>query len=228
MSQQLILPLALPKSTRFSDFVVGQNQLLLAALQEQLATDKQAVIYLFGAAGEGKTHLLMAQCNAAEASGLKSIYLPCDQISAMQPAILDGLEQADLLAIDDVHQLVGNPPWEQALFNVFNRAKTTGCRLLFSALQAPSHSGFTLADLSSRLNWGLVYGLKSLDDAGRESLLIQLAAQRGMQMPQAIARYVVQRQSRDVRYLTDLVTRLDQASMQEKHGLTLPFVRKWL
>ncbi len=226
MNQQLILPLALRASTQFSDYVAGDNQMLLDALHQQRAEREHALIYLSGEFNSGRTHLLMAQSNAAEAEGLHATYLPCDQLIELQPDILKGLEQADLLAIDDVHLLAGEPAWEQSLFHLFNRAKANHCRLLFSAAQRPADSNFLLPDLSSRLSWGLVYRLKPLNDLEREQLLINLGARHGLTMPTDVAHYLVQRQPRDMTHLIKLVERLDQASLQEQRCLTVPFVRK--
>lgn len=228
MNQQLILPLALPVATQLADYIAGDNQVLIEALQQQRASREQPLIYLSGKLGSGRTHLLVAQCNAAETEALQAVYLPCEQLVGLQPEMLDGLEQADLLAIDDVHCLAGKKAWEQALFHLFNRARTAGCRLLFSAEQAPGNTGFVLTDLCSRLAWGLVHHLKPLHDAEREQLLINLAVRRGLHMPADVARYLLQRQARDTTHLVELVECLDKASMQTQRRLTLPFVRQQL
>ena len=228
MNQQLPLGLRLPNTTRLSDFIAGNNQELLALLQAQRDSNQQAIIYLTGEPHSGRTHLLMGQCQQAQTQGMQTAYLPCSELLNLSPTVLEGLAKFQLLAIDDVEQLAGHSAWEEALFYLFNQAQEHGCRLLFSAQQAAQHSGFTLADLSSRLGWGITYRLKPLDDPQRAQLLINLAARHGLQMPAEVAHYVIRHEARDIPHLTALVAQLDHASLAAQRRLTLPFVRDQL
>jgi DnaA family protein len=226
MSQQLPLNLSLQTNTQLGDYIAGDNKTLLELLQAQRETHAQDIIYLTGEPGSGRTHLLMGQCNATQALGLQVAYLPCQELLTLTPSVLDGFAQFDLLAIDDVEQLADNNNWEQALFNLFNQARDRGCRLLFSAQESAKNSGFQLADLSSRLSWGITYRLKPLDDTQREDLLINLAVRHGLDMPQEVANYLLKRETRDTKHLVALIKQLDQASLAAQRRLTLPFVRK--
>ncbi|MCB1772173.1 MAG: DnaA regulatory inactivator Hda [Gammaproteobacteria bacterium] len=228
MTAQLPLALDLRHAPGLDDFVVGRNRELLDQLRRALDGDGEYLIFISGPAGSGRSHLLLGQCNAAEHSGLRAVYLPLREHRSLTPAMLEGLEQFDLLAIDDVDTIAGDDDWENALFNLFNRCRDAQRRLLFSAGSGPATLAIRLPDLRSRLSWGLTIALHALDDDGRRDLLQALAERRAMRLPDDVARYLLERAPRHPRDLVDLVDRLDRASLAEKRHLTIPFVRSCL
>jgi len=225
MSRQLPLGLQLRYPARLDDFVHGDGSPLPGLLQTQLGADGEPLIFLHGEPGSGRTHLLMGQCTAAQQQGLAVAYLPCTDIQDLAPEMLAGLERLDLIAVDDVHLLAGRLDWETALFNLFNRARDAGARLLVSATTAASGLQLALPDLRSRLSWGITYRLQPLTDIQRRKLLQNLAKRRGLQMPNDVARFLVERHPRDTASLLRLIERLDHDSLAEQRRLSIPFVR---
>ncbi|MCB1787483.1 MAG: DnaA regulatory inactivator Hda [Chromatiaceae bacterium] len=225
MIRQLPLALALRHAPDLRDFVAGPNQAILDALRRGLDGEREPLIYLFGASGSGRSHLLLGQCAAAQLRGLRCAYLPLAAREELATAMLDGLETLDLVAVDDVHAIAGDRPWEEALFALFNRCRDRGTRMLFSADRGPAALPLTLADLRSRLAWGLTIGLQPLDDAARHALLLALAARRALQVPDEVARYLLERGPRHPGGLVELLTRLDHDSLAAQRRLTIPFVR---
>lgn len=225
MSRQLPLALGLQHMPGLDDFIVGRNQVAIDALHHALDTTGETLLYLFGPAGCGRSHLLLGQCAAAERRGLRCAFLPLAERAALAPQMLEGLETLDLVAVDDIHTIAGDPDWEEALFALFNRCRDQATRMLFSADRGPAALPLQLPDLRSRLAWGLSLSLQPLDDAGRLQLLQSLAARRALKLPDDVARYLLERTPRHPRDLVDTVARLDQASLAEKRRLTIPFVR---
>jgi DnaA family protein len=207
------------------DFIIGRNQVAIDALRHALDATGETLLYLFGPAGCGRSHLLLGQCAAAEQRGLRCAYLPLAERAALAPQMLEGLETLDLVAVDDIQTIAGDPDWEEALFALFNRCRDHATRMVFSADRGPAALPLRLPDLRSRLAWGLSLSLQPLDDAGRLQLLQSLAARRALKLPDDVARYLLDRMPRHPKDLVDTVTRLDQASLAEKRRLTIPFVR---
>ena len=229
MSKQLPLALRLSQTPNLDDFVIGENQTLIDALKATLEGQGESLLYLFGPPGCGRTHLLTAQCGRAERHGLRCAYLPLSEHSELAPEMLAGLEDMDLLAIDDIQQIGGVATWETALFGLFNRCRDRGTRMLFSADCGPTALPIQLPDLRSRLAWGLTLAIKPLDDPGRMQLLQTLAKQRDMQLQDDVARYLIERAPRHPDDLITLIDRLDQAALAAKRQkLTIPFVRKFV
>ncbi|MFN2310099.1 MAG: DnaA ATPase domain-containing protein, partial [Gammaproteobacteria bacterium] len=151
---QLALALRLPATSQFDNYVAGPNPEALAAVRQLAQTAVPGMLFLTGAAGTGKTHLLQAACRAAEAPGA---YVPLKALAGHEPAVLEGLEQYPLVAIDDVQAIAGQTAWEEALFHLYNRLRDAGGRLLSAASLAPEQLALHLPDLRSRLAWGALY-----------------------------------------------------------------------
>src|SRR5690349_15763040 len=97
---QLPLALAIEDHASFETFVGGGNSAAVEHVRT-LAAGGRDTVWLWGAPGSGKSHLLQAACRAATAADRRAMYVA---MPAVSPAILADLEQVDLLAIDDVHK----------------------------------------------------------------------------------------------------------------------------
>jgi DnaA-homolog protein len=202
----------------FESFAPGENTEVLAALRS--ATP--APIWLWGARGSGKTHLLQAVCAAA---GETAAYFPLGRELALPPEALAGFERSSVLCIDDADSIAGDPVWEEALFRLFNEAAELPTRLIFAAAVAPRQAPWSLQDWSSRAAACVVYQLRELDDEGRIEALRLRAAQRGLQLPYETSEYLLKRMPRDLPSLFQILDALDEASMVEQRRLTIPFIR---
>lgn len=199
---------------------------LVALLEAQLEPGGEPVIFMHGAVGTGKSHLLQACCHRAQAPAL---YLPLAELREHPPeALLAGTESMALVCLDDIDAVQGDADWERALFHFFNRARDVGCRLLITANASPRGLAVQLADLRSRLSWGVVFQLPAYDDEHKEALLTFRAARKGLQMPAEVARYIVSRAPRGVAELLSLLDRLDRLSLAQQRALTVPFVKRAL
>jgi DnaA family protein len=216
--KQLALGMRLRAGAVFENFAPGSNSEILTALQSPSALP----LWLWGARGSGKTHLLQAVCAAA---GAAAAYFPLDRSFSLPSEALAGYERSPVLCIDDTDQVAGDQDWERALFRVFNEAAELRSRLIFAASVAPRQAAWVLDDWRSRAAACVVYQLHELDDKGRMEALRLRAAQRGLQLPQETAEYLLKRMPRDLPSLFEILDALDEASMVEQRRLTIPFIR---
>lgn len=223
-NRQLPLGIGLKDSATFDNFYPADNALVLKALQQ----DEEQMVYLWGPRGCGKSHLLQALCHATAAKGPAPVYLPLQELVALSPAILQGLEQQALIAIDDIQEIAGLAEWEEALFHLYNRIREAGKRLVVSANVAPAGLALSLPDLTSRLGWGPVFQLTPLSDADKRAALLLRARRRGLEMSNEVVEYLLRRCPRDMDSLFNLLNQLDQASLAAKRKLTIPFIRQLL
>jgi DnaA-homolog protein len=216
--KQLALGVRLRADAVFGSFAPGANAEVLAALR----APKSAPLWLWGASGAGKTHLLQAVC--AEAPQ-RAAYFPVSRQSALPPDALQGFESSPLLCIDDVDAVAGDAAWEQALFRIFNEVSELGGRLVFAAGVPPRQAPWVLEDWRSRAAACVVYQVRELDDAGRVEALRLRAAQRGLQLPDETSEYLLKRMPRDLPSLLRVLDELDEASLVAQRRLTIPFIR---
>lgn len=228
VSQQLPLGFRWPANITLDNFIIGDNQLLLDAVRYFLTQPDEQQLFIAGASQTGKSHLLMAACHAAEQQGISAAYLPMKSFVDQTPDMLQGLEQLELIVIDDVDACVGHKDWQIALFNLFNNARLAQHKMLFSATSGPAALSLELADLKSRLCWGLSYQLQPLNDEQKSLLLTQTADVRGMRINREVSHYLLTHYSRDIECLLAVVEQLDKASLAEQRKLTVPFVKKVL
>src|SRR6188508_771990 len=106
--QQLILDIGPAAEPDFVNFVAGPNAEALARVRSLAAGElREAIVYLWGDAGSGRTHLLRAAARV----------------------------NAGLVIADDVGQL--DAPAQQRLFNAINDARAGGARVLAAGAAAP-------------------------------------------------------------------------------------------
>ena len=222
---QLPLGLRLPAGSRLGNYVAGRNAEAVAAVEQVAAEAAPATLFLYGAPGTGKTHLLQAACRVVESPSGQSLYLPLCTFAHLDPAALEALEQFNLLAIDDLQAIAGQRVWEEALFHLYNRLHEAGGRLLAASTAAPEALGLALPDLRSRLASGAVYALHVPDDAARLQILGLRARERGLELPEETAQFLMRRCPRDLPELMRTLEQLDRAALTAQRRLTVPFVK---
>ncbi|RLQ21679.1 DnaA regulatory inactivator Hda [Seongchinamella sediminis] len=225
--RQLPLLVQLRDDATLDNFLAADTSAaLLEAVREMSAGQGEAMVFIHGAQGSGKSHLLQGACHLA---GDNALYLPLRELSVYPPEeVLSGVETLGLVALDDLDVVMGQQAWEHALFGLYNRAREWGCRLLIAADAAPRVLGVELADLRSRLSWGVVYQLLSADDEQKRAILQYRASRRGLNLGDDVAGFIVTRAPRDLSQLLDLLDQLDRASLARKRALSIPFVKQVL
>ena len=213
LMRQLILDLLPEALPCFDNFVAGGNADALTGLAAWLAPDNQeSSLLLWGEAGSGKTHLL----RASEA---------CFSDACSNPDLSETDESIPFHAIDNVEAL--SAVGQIALFNLFNRLRASGGRLLTTASQPPLRMALR-EDLRTRLGSGLIYRLQPLTDSDKIAALTTLATARGMRLPPDALNYLLARAPRDMRSLAALLAALDRYSLEHKRAITLPLLREVL
>lgn len=224
---QIPLPVHLRDEATLANYLPGEGaEPLLGALREQLRPQGEPLIFLHGAQGTGKSHLLQAGCHLANNA---AIYLPLRELAAYAPEeVLAGAEAMQLICLDDLDAVLGNQGWELALFNLYNLSRESGCRMLLSASASPRELLVDLADLRSRLSWGVVYHLTVPDDERRCDILQFRARRRGLELNREVANFLVNRVPRSMDKLLLCLEQLDRASLTHKRALSIPFVKQTL
>ena len=225
---QFTLAVTLPDDETLLSFYGAESSPAVAFIQQYLNPQSdllQPPVFIFGASGSGKSHLLYAACVQAQELGLTSQLLTLDEFKQYSPRMLDNLEQLDLVCLDNIGAVAADSAWQVALFDLYNRLAEHGKKLIIVADDQPTALGFTLPDLVSRLQACTVFQLRLLSDDDKQKLLQQKARLRGLDLPDEVARYLLNRQQRDIRALVSTLDILDKASMVHQRRLTIPFIK---
>lgn len=225
VKQQLTLRFGWGDGISFANYYSAGNEAAIDCVQQAVAGNTEQFVYLWGAQGSGKSHVLQAACQQVAEAGNAVAYLPLREFTAFGVEVLDGLESLSLVCIDDLQEVAGNLDWEEAIFHFYNRMRETQNTLLVAATVSPSVLPVDLTDLQSRLSWGPVFQLGELDDAGKVAALSLRASARGFDLPEEVALFLLRRSSRDMESLFTLLDKLDNESLAQHRKLTIPFVK---
>jgi DnaA family protein len=221
---QLALQLRMPPDQRFDTFVAAPPA-ALAQLRALARGESRESVYVEGAHGTGKSHLLRATCAEADAQGRRVAYLPLAPLRGRMREATELVAGRDLVAIDGLETIAGERVDEVALFDLHNRARADGIGLLYAADAAPVALGFVLPDLISRLAQCHRIALSPLNDEGRREALRLRARHRGVAFDEAAIDWLLTRSSRDLSDLSAIFERLDRASLAAQRRITVPFLR---
>jgi DnaA-homolog protein len=201
----------------FDSFVAGSNEAALVHLRA-LAVEAGAPVYLWGASGCGKTHLLRALAEAVRLRGGSAGWfgrhapLPWLFDPGWSLVVLD-----DCDGFDNVHQ--------HAAFALFIDAAAHGAQIAAAGALPPTDLPLR-DDLRSRLGWGDVFALDALAEAPARVVLFSEAARRGIQLSDEVLGFLMTRFSRDLKHLMQLLDRLDQFALAERRAVTVPLLKK--
>lgn len=228
MIRQIPLDLRWPPHQRLDAFWPGGNTVALREVSALAQGANGPWVYVHGAEGTGKTHLLIGACRAAVEAGGAARYLSLASVPAPRATAIADTAVDGLLAIDDVQALAGDGGAERALFDLFNRARGARARMLFAAAVAPAELGIGLPDLVSRLSACTQCTLRPLDDPGRRAMLRMLAERLGLRLDDEVLDWWFARQPRDPASLVALLERIDRAALAAQRRVTVPFLRTML
>lgn len=202
----------------------GPNEAVVEALRNML-DEAGSHVFLYGDEGSGKTHLLNALCYETRERGGRAFYLALKRLPADATASLQGLEDLDLVCVDDLHVVAGNRVWEEALFHCFNRIRKAGGCLLTSSRQRLSTLDIGLPDLASRLAWGLRLPLKPLSDTDKLAVISRHSDALGLGLSDEVMQYLIKYHERSTAALVAAVERLHQVALTNKRRITIPLAR---
>ncbi len=207
--RQLLLDFTQAPAPTFANFVHGRNAELAHALDAAARGGlAERVVYLWGEAGAGKTHLLKAFAGAAHGAR----YVP--------GAAFGAADAAGMLALDDVERLP--EPRQIALFNAFNEGSFG--LLLVAASSAPREVALR-RDLATRLATGLTYRVLALSDEEKRAALAAHARARGFALADEVSAYLLTHARRDMGSLVAALDCLDRYSLETGRPITVPLVK---
>jgi len=232
--QYPLLALKFPDDESFASFYPGENSTLLTQLKNTVVGIGEPVLYMWGESGSGRSHLLHALCSEVDDKGANVAYIPLRHYQSMTLDIFENMENMSLVCIDDIEAIAGNEKWEKALFDFYNRWLDNkeniphNASLVICANGLPKKINIKLPDLVSRLEWGVCYHLSPLNDEQKLGALQLRAQLKGMKLPVDVGRFLLNRLSREMDLLLNTLDQLDNASLEAKRKLTIPFVKEVL
>ena len=203
----------------FDTFIIGSfNNLAHAAAQATLQRPGISYnpLFIYGATGRGKTHLIQAIGNQFKKQypGRKVFYLTSEKFAvdytdAVQAGTAnrfkDKYRQYDLLIMDDVQFLSKKDKTQEELFHLFNTLHDTNKQIIFSSDRAPTAIPDIAERLKGRLASGMAVDIGEPDPESRMAIVRKKSALQGILLSDDVVEYVATSMTGSIRELEGMV-----------------------
>jgi chromosomal replication initiator protein len=217
----------------FANFVIcSGNSMALEFVKRVMAPDSgENLLYLHGATGSGKTHLLSAICSGLAncPAGSQLSIIPLEALT--EENCRSVVEQAGVqthLLLDNLHLLADSNLLRSAVWQLFNDFYESGRKIVATATLPPKELKSLDEHLQSRFMWGLVAKLDISDDESRRMILGKLAADRQVILPSEVSDYLLVHVRRDIPSLAAALEQLKQRSFAVQKKISLKLAREVL
>jgi len=187
-----------PQAT-FSTFI--GNSTTVSLLQKALENPSTFnPLSLHGPEGSGKSHLLMAAAHFLQEKKLSCLFIRGEKFTEhLVAAIRNGAMEKfralyrshDALCIDDLDIFAKRSATQEEFFHTFNTLHSRGKQMIFTVHTPPGQLADIEPRLTSRLEWGLVLPLKSLEGKEREALLETRAQMMGFPLSSEVKHFLL-------------------------------------
>jgi chromosomal replication initiator protein len=226
----------------FANFVTGPGNQFARAAAIAVAGQPGTLynpLFVFGAVGLGKTHLVNAIGNEiVERDGSsKVLFLSAetftnrliDAIARNKAAeFKNRMRKVDCLILDDVQFLAGKERTQEEFFHIFNALYESGRQIILTSDKYPHELRGVEERLCSRFGWGLVADIQPPDVETRIAILERKARTEGISLPFDVASFVAERFESNIRDLEGALTRLSAWASLNRCEITLSLARQLL
>ncbi len=234
-------PRLVPKYT-FENFVVGQSNRFAHAAALAVAEQPGShynPLFIYAAAGLGKTHLLHAVGHHRRElePGAVVRYVTSEQffndfINGIRRKRMDQFKSMyrtiDVLLLDDVQFFEGKEQILEEFFHTFNSLYEADKQLVISSDRHPKHLS-TLEDrLRSRFEWGLLTDIQSPDVETRLAILRLNADFAPLPVPRDVLTFIAEHVSDNIRELEGALTRVTAYAALTGEAINLPMAQEVL
>ena len=226
-----------PKLT-FDSFVVGPANRLASAAARRAADSPGTSynpLFLYSAPGLGKTHILTAIAHHSEkAKAGKVEYMALEEYlerleTSLKGGQRDGLySELDILLLDDVQFLTGQPEAQEMLLKTLDQLSAAGGQIVLASDRPPADIDGLDARLLSRFSGGLIVDLGPPEFETRVAIIQKKAEERGQTLEDGVAEAVAKAPFKNVRELGGVLNKIFAMQDLEDRRVTAGEVAKLL
>jgi len=206
----------------FARFVVGtSNKFAHAAAQAVGENPGQNYnpLYIYGASGLGKTHLMYAIAHAIHEKhpDYKIVYIKGDAFTnELIRAIREGRNNefrekyrgADVFLMDDVQFIAGRDSTQEEMFHTFNTLYDLKKQIVFTSDRPPKELLRLDDRLKTRFEWGLIADIQPPDYETRMAIIKNKAIRAGMELPDFLIQLIAENITANVRQIEGTVNKI--------------------
>jgi len=240
------IPAGLRRGLDFDRFVIGPGNRFAHSAALAVAEspgESYNPLFLYGAPGLGKTHLLVSIANylRRQRPELPVVYTTAERFTSEFVTSLRGNDgrpaqrfkeryrEVGALLIDDVQFLEGKPRTEDEFFHTFNELYSAGSQIVLSSDRPPEAMERLSERMRDRFAWGLTVEIQGPDLPTRIALLRRLATEHSIpSLDVDVLRQIALAAPENLRRLEGALTRVTAFASLVGETPTTDLVRKAL
>lgn len=224
-------------SYTFGSFVVGSSNQYAYTAAKSIA-EKPGIMYnpvfIYGPTGLGKTHLIHAIGNYAQAKGKSVIYATIEQFmndftynlrNQSMDRFRDKYRNCDVLLIDDTQFLSNKIQTQEEFFHTFNELHSAGKQIVLTSDKPPKMINGLEDRLKSRFEWGLIadIGLPELET--KIAIINKKCELDGINLNSDIVNYIASNMGDNIREIESAIINLNAYASLMRQDITLDFAK---
>ena len=204
----------------FDTFIEGESNKLSRSVAEAVALNPAKTIFnplfIYGASGVGKTHLVNAiGTKIKELYPHKRVLYVSAHLFQVQYTdsvrnntvndFINFYQTIDVLIIDDIQEFAGVTKTQNTFFHIFNHLHQNGKQLILTSDRSPVLLQGVEERLITRFKWGMVAELEKPTVELRRDILRNKIRRDGLQFPPEVVDYIAENVSDSVRDLEGII-----------------------
>ena len=207
---------------KFESYVVGQSNRLAVAGARAVAEQPGAKfnpLFIYGASGLGKTHILHAIAREIYNRDPKYplVFVSAQQfaedfINALQVNRVEQFRrhnrQVGIWLVDDIQFIAGKDKTQEEIFHTFNYLYSIGKQIVLTSDRSPRDLFMMDERLRTRFEAGLVVDVQMPDTETRCAIILSKAKEDGLVLNHDVAMHLAEHVPGNIRVLEGALTRL--------------------
>ena len=229
------------KDYTFENFIVGSSNKLAHAASVAVANHPTAYnpLFLYGASGLGKTHLMKAIANEVHRTrpNFNIIFVKGEDFTnelvrsiekKTTSKFKDKYRNADMLLIDDIQFIAGKVATQEEFFHTFNSLYDAGKQIILTSDRPPKDIQHLEERIQSRFEGGLIVDIQPPDTELRIAILKRKAQIMNVKLSDDVLTFLGENVKSNIRQLEGVIKKLGAYSFVNGTIITVDIARSVL
>ena len=229
------------KDYTFENFIVGSSNKLAHAASVAVANHPTAYnpLFLYGASGLGKTHLMKAIANEVKRTRptfniifVKGEDFTNELVRSIEKKTASKFKEkyrnADMLLIDDIQFIAGKVATQEEFFHTFNSLYDAGKQIILTSDRPPKDIQHLEERIQSRFEGGLIVDIQPPDTELRVAILKRKAQIMNVKLSDDVLNFLGENVKSNIRQLEGVIKKLGAYSFVNGSTITVDIARNVL
>ncbi len=209
----------------FDNFIVGESNKFAHAACRAVANEPTTYnpLFIYGASGLGKTHLLYAVINEilSKNPSLKIVYIKSEDFTNQLIAAIstvntqkfrDKFRSADILLIDDIQFIAGKESTQEEFFHTFTALYEDEKQIILTSDRPPKEIKPLEDRLRTRFEWGLIADVQPPSFELRKAIIKNKTQNMGLNISDELTDYMAERLHNNIRQIEGVLKKISAIS----------------